>query len=180
MQNRARLIVTALVVAIPAPFVLALLLEWFSPALFYFRTAGADGTLLSNTALLLGSRMGMAAYFVTFLLFFIAGLLNLAFLPRPAGRPEAPRQGTPRQARERGERPAPRPSSAGEEGTVKWFNVKKGFGFILRENGEEVFVHFRSIQGHGRRILRQGQRVRFDVIQADKGPQANNVTVIGE
>ena len=65
-----------------------------------------------------------------------------------------------------------------EIGTVKWFNVSKGFGFIVREDGEEIFVHFRSIRGEGRRSLRDGQSVSFVVTQSDKGPQAEDV--IGE
>lgn len=62
-----------------------------------------------------------------------------------------------------------------EEGTVKWFNVSKGFGFITKENGDEIFVHFRSIQGEGRRSLRDGQTVSFVEAQSDKGPQAEDV-----
>ncbi len=73
--------------------------------------------------------------------------------------------------------PRPRPSGGGdrEQGTVKWFNVSKGFGFIIRQNGEEIFVHFRSIRGEGRRSLRDGQKVSFVVAQSDKGPQAEDV-----
>ncbi|MBQ0747056.1 MAG: cold-shock protein [Marinobacter sp.] len=67
-----------------------------------------------------------------------------------------------------------------EEGTVKWFNVKKGFGFIVRDSGDEVFVHFRAIRGSGRRVLRQGQLVRFSVVDADKGLQADNVSILSE
>ena len=63
-------------------------------------------------------------------------------------------------------------------GTVKWFNDAKGFGFISRENGEDVFVHFRSIQGTGFKSLSQGQRVEFDLVQDPKGPRAENVTTI--
>ncbi|MBE9539918.1 MAG: cold-shock protein [Proteobacteria bacterium] len=62
-----------------------------------------------------------------------------------------------------------------EEGEVKWFNVTKGFGFITRDNGEEIFVHFRSIRGEGRRSLRDGQRVSYVVSDSDKGPQAEDV-----
>jgi CspA family cold shock protein len=67
--------------------------------------------------------------------------------------------------------------SAGQEvGTVKWFNAAKGFGFITRENGDDVFVHFRSIQGKGHRSLGEGQRVVFSVTQGDKGLQAVDVS----
>ena len=71
-------------------------------------------------------------------------------------------------------RPAPE-KSAREQGEVKWFNVSKGFGFITKDDGEEIFVHFRSIRGEGRRSLRDGQRVSFVVAQSDKGPQAEDV-----
>ena len=63
-----------------------------------------------------------------------------------------------------------------ERGTVKWFNAAKGFGFITRENGEDVFVHFRSIQGKGHRSLGEGQAVIFSVTEGDKGLQAVDVT----
>jgi CspA family cold shock protein len=66
-------------------------------------------------------------------------------------------------------------SGAREHGTVKWFNVSKGFGFITKDDGEEIFVHFRSIRGGGRRGLRDGQEVTFIVAQSDKGPQAEDV-----
>ena len=61
------------------------------------------------------------------------------------------------------------------EGTVKWFNGSKGYGFIEREEGEDVFVHFSAIQADGYRNLEEGQRVEFTVVQGQKGPQAENV-----
>lgn len=61
-------------------------------------------------------------------------------------------------------------------GTVKWFNDAKGFGFISRENGPDVFVHFRAITGSGFRTLQEGQRVSFNVTQGPKGPQADGVS----
>lgn len=65
---------------------------------------------------------------------------------------------------------------AGREiGTVKWFNAAKGFGFITRENGEDIFVHFRSIQGKGHRSLGEGQKVVFAIADGDKGLQAVDV-----
>lgn len=63
-----------------------------------------------------------------------------------------------------------------ETGTVKWFNAAKGFGFITRAGGEDVFVHYRSIRGSGRRALKDGQRVRFKVVQGEKGLQAEDVS----
>jgi CspA family cold shock protein len=62
-----------------------------------------------------------------------------------------------------------------ETGTVKWFNTSKGFGFISRESGEDIFVHFRAIRGEGHRVLVEGQRVEFSVMQRDKGLQAEDV-----
>ena len=68
-------------------------------------------------------------------------------------------------------------SGAGQtQGTVKWFNYKKGFGFIEQENGEDVFVHHRSIIGKGRKSLREGQKVLMDIVDGDKGLQAENVS----
>lgn len=61
-------------------------------------------------------------------------------------------------------------------GTVKWFNGSKGYGFIERQDGEDVFVHFSAIQGDGFRNLEEGQRVEFNVEQGAKGLQATNVT----
>jgi CspA family cold shock protein len=60
-------------------------------------------------------------------------------------------------------------------GTVKWFNPDKGYGFITREDGDDVFVHFSAIQGEGYRNLDENQKVEFDVTQGPKGPQAANV-----
>ncbi len=63
-------------------------------------------------------------------------------------------------------------------GTVKWFNDAKGFGFITRESGDDVFVHFRSIAGEGYRSLREGEQVEFDVVEGPKGSQAENVAKV--
>ena len=63
-----------------------------------------------------------------------------------------------------------------EVGTVKWFNTKKGYGFITRDQGEDIFVHFRNIKGQGRRSLSDGERVSFVVTHGDKGLQADQVS----
>jgi cold shock protein len=65
-----------------------------------------------------------------------------------------------------------------ETGNVKWFSSSKGFGFITRENGEDIFVHFRSISGDGHRILREGQKVEFAVTEGSKGLQAEDVIAL--
>ena len=65
-----------------------------------------------------------------------------------------------------------------EQGTVKWFNDAKGYGFISRENGEDVFVHFSAIQSNGFRSLKEGQPVQFNVVKGPKGWQAENVQAL--
>ena len=67
-----------------------------------------------------------------------------------------------------------------EEGTVKWFNESKGYGFISREEGEDVFVHFSNIAGDGFKSLQEGDQVSFDLEESDRGPQAVNVVKQGE
>ena len=69
-------------------------------------------------------------------------------------------------------------STPQETGTVKWFNTKKGYGFITRDQGDDVFVHFRNIVGDGRRAVSEGQRVSFIVIPGDKGLQADQVSAV--
>ncbi|MBE4907646.1 cold-shock protein [Cytobacillus suaedae] len=65
-----------------------------------------------------------------------------------------------------------------QQGTVKWFNAEKGFGFIEVQGGEDVFVHFSAIQGDGFKSLDEGQKVSFEVEQGQRGPQATNVNKI--
>ncbi len=67
-------------------------------------------------------------------------------------------------------------SNATVTGTVKWFNDEKGYGFIKQENGKDIFVHYNSINGNGRKTLYEGQKVSFEVVDGKKGPQAENVT----
>ncbi len=64
------------------------------------------------------------------------------------------------------------------EGTIKWFNEKKGYGFIQQDNGQDIFVHYSSIMGDGFKTLAEGQRVKFDIEEGAKGPKAVNVAKI--
>ena len=65
-----------------------------------------------------------------------------------------------------------------ERGKIKWFSDSKGYGFIERAEGKDVFVHFTAIKGEGFKTLAEGQEVEFDVVQGPKGPQAENVTIV--
>ncbi len=65
-----------------------------------------------------------------------------------------------------------------DTGTVKWFNATKGFGFIERTSGSDVFVHYSAIEAEGYRSLDEGQRVEFTVVEGDKGPKAQDVTLL--
>lgn len=64
------------------------------------------------------------------------------------------------------------------QGTVKWFNAEKGFGFITTENGEDVFAHFSQIQIDGYKVLEENQAVEFEIAESEKGKQANNIVVL--
>ncbi|WP_218017810.1 cold shock domain-containing protein [Alkalicoccus saliphilus] len=63
-------------------------------------------------------------------------------------------------------------------GKVKWFNAEKGFGFIEREDGDDVFVHFSAIQAEGFKTLEEGQDVEFEIVEGNRGPQASNVVAL--
>lgn len=99
--------------------------------------------------------------------FSIALLAAIATLLLRSRQPARPRSKT-----------AAAPLSGKETGSVKWFSASKGFGFITRDNGEDVFVHFRSISGNGHRTLREGQRVEFVVSEGSKGLQAEEVVAL--
>ena len=106
---------------------------------------------------------------------FLALTVNGLFIARLAARNAPKRNRTRPQRKSRTSRPA----GKREEGTVKWFNRSKGFGFIIRQSGEEIFVHQRHIQmgdDNRRPLLRDGQKVSFRVAERDKGLQAERVT----
>jgi len=87
-------------------------------------------------------------------------------------------QSRPRKRSKPHKKGKPVNDGAKETGSVKWFSASKGFGFITRQSGDDIFVHFRSILGKGHRILREGQRVEFTVTEGTKGLQAEDVSPI--
>jgi CspA family cold shock protein len=99
--------------------------------------------------------------------------------PRPAQKHAKPEASSRREAAPKAANPQGAASGAKREaGQVKWFNASKGFGFITRDSGEDIFVHFRSIRGEGHRVLKDGQRVEFSVSVGDKGLQADDVMAV--
>jgi len=149
-------IILALIVAAATAFVVAYL-------------DGPEGALF-DIALVVIIALG------TLVTAFISPALGAAAVAGPAQKPAA-RERKPKVEKPRDTEPR---SVAGprEQGTVKWFNFNKGFGFVTRENGEDIFVHFRSIRGKGRKSLPEGQRVEFVVTKGDKGLQAEDVEIV--
>lgn len=176
MRNPSKAILFSLLIAIPAPLVLAILLS-FTPEPLRLIAAG-------HLVEALGSNGGIAAYIIALIVFGIAGFLAIALsVKKPAEQQSKPRsnnRAANQYDQDEDDDYDENSPEGDEEGTVKWFNVKKGFGFIVRDSGDEVFVHFRAIRGRGRRVLRQGQLVRFSVVEADKGLQADNVSILSD
>jgi CspA family cold shock protein len=151
-----RKILVSLVLALIAPFILKLALNKV--------LAG----LVSTSGITLGeSLFTLPIYTIVALIFF--AIAFAATLAVPARR---------RRNRSSGTVVESDVDDGRERGMVKWFNVKKGFGFITWDDGEDVFVHFRSIRGQGHRSLTEGQRVKFMVVRGQKGPQAEDVSVV--
>lgn len=149
-------------VALPVPLVLPYVLD----------AAGAG----QGWTQVLSQDSASAYYIATWLLVTIFALVSSLLGASPAA--PAAKKKAERSSSE--EAPSESGPEGNEQGSVKWFNVNKGFGFITTEAGEDIFVHFRSIRGRGRRSLRQGQKVRFDISTGEKGLQADNVSVVGE
>jgi CspA family cold shock protein len=152
IPNLPKKIMTSLVLALPLPFIFTMLQS---------KLTGVDG-----------QQSGLAHYIAVCAVLVLYALLVDLISTR--AKAPAPVRTTSRQdsgASDEG------PEGV-ETGSVKWFNVNKGFGFITTSRGDDVFVHFRSIRGTGRRSLRQGQSVRFDLAEGDKGLQAENVSAL--
>lgn len=158
-----RRVLVALTFAILTPFLVLFLLSVFSGELA-FKAGGALG-FSELLAMQDGLSLIIALGVLGFLLSFASILIG------PARR---------RRYRSVGTLVEEDTDDGRERGVVKWFNVKKGFGFITWDNGDDVFVHFRSIRGQGHRSLTEGQKVKFQVVDGRKGQQAEDVSAIKE
>jgi len=117
---------------------------------------------------------GQPATLASLMLAFIAVLLQLATSQTKGKSAGASSRGTGKPRKPQPSQTTA-PAAGRETGTVKWFNTSKGFGFISRDSGDDVFVHFRAIRGEGHRVLVEGQRVEFTIMMRDKGLQAEDV-----
>ena len=132
-----------------------------------------DSTVFISLGILLGVILSMFVHPINTALIVAGGILAITLvisvIKSLAGR-------SSKQSSKRRTSKVSRSNSGQTQGTVKWFNYKKGFGFIEQEDGEDVFVHHRSIIGKGRKSLREGQKVLMDIVDGDKGLQAENVS----
>ncbi|QJQ95019.1 MULTISPECIES: cold-shock protein [unclassified Halomonas] len=151
---------------------ISLLLAALAPLLIALFISFVGGPLSRQlmATLQLGGVTGvyLASALAVFLLLLVANFAVSAAVSQ-SGSPHT----SQRLAREEGEEEDDR-----EIGEVKWFNVNKGYGFITRHNGDDVFVHFRAIRGKGHRTLAEGQKVRYHIIENERGLQADDVTII--
>ncbi|MFV1873074.1 MAG: cold-shock protein [Oleiphilus sp.] len=158
-QSLSKKLLVSTLVALPFPYLLLLATQF-------------SGSLPNNlnASSFLTSDQGASFYIIAWLIFSAASMIaSIASDNAKTGAATS---------NERYESDGEDGPEGAESGSVKWFNVNKGFGFITTDAGEDVFVHFRSIRGHGRRSLRQGQQVRFDLSDGEKGKQADNVSVV--
>lgn len=170
MQNQlVKKVVVCLLFAIPTPALMALLFAMAGGSqVLNFVDVALRTSEASPLAVFFQQSGALAAYLVAVVAVFAVMLANVTLLAK--GR-LVRRNGGGTLVEEDVD-------DGREKGIVKWFNVKKGFGFVTRENGDDVFVHFRSIRGNGHRSLSEGQQVKFTVTNGQKGLQAEDVSVL--
>ncbi len=174
----------SLLLAVPAPLLLAVMVHLFNAEL--------AASWMSELAVSGVANMYLAVAVGCFLVILLGALGAAALAPPMLVTPEVaavakPSQRQPVAHTDAGDDDAQYndveedvidPNDGREDGEVKWFNTNKGYGFITRDNGEDVFVHFRAIRGRGPRMLSEGQIVRYYVIENDRGLQADDVSII--
>lgn len=158
-QSLSKKLLVSAIVALPFPYLLLIATQ--------FAGSLPNGLTASS---FVSSDQGASFYIIGWLIFVAAAMIASIASTGNAASSHSSHDGYESDASDGPE--------GAESGSVKWFNVNKGFGFITTDAGEDVFVHFRSIRGHGRRSLRQGQLVRFDLSDGEKGKQADNVSVV--
>ncbi len=168
MQNTLfKKILVCLLLAIPTPVLMATLFAVAGGSKIFSFTAVSADTQVSSLSMFLSQPSAITAYFAAVLVGFVVLFIGSSILNQAKFK----RRGT-------GTLVETDVDDGRERGTVKWFNVKKGFGFVTRDNGDDVFVHFRSIRGSGHRSLSEGQAVKFCVVDGQKGLQAEDVSVL--
>jgi CspA family cold shock protein len=169
MQNTwLKKVLVCVLLAIPTPALMATLFALAGGSkIFGFVQATAAVSTENPMAVFLQQPDAIVGYLVASLVVFVVLLVAATVLNQPRYK----RRGT-------GTLVEQDTDDGRERGAVKWFNVKKGFGFITRDNGDDVFVHFRSIRGSGHRSLSEGQGVKFSVVDGQKGLQAEDVSVV--
>lgn len=169
MQNTLfKKVLICVLLAFPTPAIMATLFALVGgDKIFAFAKAEAAASMENPMAVFLQQDGAVLGYLVAALVVFVV----LYVAASVAGSARNKRRGT-------GTLVESDVDDGRERGLVKWFNVKKGFGFITRDNGEDVFVHFRSIRGSGHRSLSEGQAVKFSVVDGQKGLQAEDVSVV--
>jgi len=161
MQNTLfKKVLVSLLLALPTPMIMAVLFSAVGGNTILGFVQPAQAALQENALSVFFAQPGAAlAYAVAVAVVFVVIILASLLLNQPRYK----RRGS---------------GTLVESDTDEWFNVKKGFGFITRDNGDDVFVHFRSIRGTGHRSLSEGQGVKFSVVDGQKGLQAEDVSVV--
>lgn len=168
-----RCFLISVLLAAPTPLLLAGIVHLTDSALVEL--------LMAELAISGVSGVYIAVAIGCFIVLWVGTLASAAFAPstvvaRPKSASRQPQAAAPLDDDE--EEDIIDPNDGREEGEVKWFNTNKGYGFITRDNGEDVFVHFRAIRGRGPRMLAEGQIVRYHVIKNERGLQADDVSII--
>lgn len=180
-----RCILISLLLAAPAPFLLTgifqlvsapLINEWVAELALVGGAGVYFATALSCFVLLCVGTVAAAALAPPMVVRAPAASVKEAASPAPAAHQPAPEPAEEDELDH--EDNVIDPDDGREEGDVKWFNTNKGYGFITRDSGEDVFVHFRAIRGRGPRMLHEGQVVRYQVIRNERGLQADDVSII--
>ncbi|WP_346795798.1 cold shock domain-containing protein [Halomonas sp. Bachu 37] len=176
-----RCVLISLLLAAPAPLVLAAMVHVTDGFLAeqWLGAVAVSGVLGSYLTVAFGVFLLLLVATLTVSIMAPAPMAEARVVPQKSGPDQVPGQAdTHLQNEQWDDDDTIDPNDGREEGEVKWFNTNKGYGFITRDNGDDVFVHFRAIRGRGNRMLTEGQIVRYHVIKNERGLQADDVSII--